>query len=144
MDMKRCDCKRCQQYAKYDHILKFLQNNGERYVDEFTELYSDLVHTSIDLNHIQAIVDGSWPSAQDYMRSHGWVKDTKSPTEGFEYWIGSFGRKGEKFYECMAKLHGQTIFGFTYVGEDGKLYEVRDQKQVYPYDYARKIRNEER
>lgn len=135
-----CECDVCKEYAKYDKILKFLKFNGEAHVEAFQDLYSRLVHTSMDLDHLQMIVAGNWPSAKDYMKSYGWVKeDSVDEVAAYDYWIGSSTRKGDYIFEGQAKHLTKTLFGNAYKGIDGKVYEIRD---TYVKDYARRIKDD--
>lgn len=56
-----CDCETCIRSRRYSNIIYKLSNDDDI---EFMEgVMNTLVDTEDDLNHKQAILDGSWPSA---------------------------------------------------------------------------------
>ena len=55
-----CACKLCQRNAEVEQRLAKLPASERDYWEGIYEL---LLHVEMDLNHHQALVDGSWPDA---------------------------------------------------------------------------------
>lgn len=70
-----CNCEECKRWGRVYEIQVFLRNHGEEaLLDGLDELYETYVHDSMDHEHLKAIVDNKWPSAEAYMKEKGWVR----------------------------------------------------------------------
>ncbi len=63
VDTKPCDCRICKRYRRHREVLRGDDINALR--DLIYELQSALMHSEDDANYYQAIVDGSWASADE-------------------------------------------------------------------------------
>lgn len=70
-----CDCKKCKLGRQVTALRDMLvDTNSWPHVKTLDDLYSEYVHDSMDHDHLKAIVDNNWPSAEAYMKSKGWVR----------------------------------------------------------------------
>ncbi|UTC25468.1 hypothetical protein P7_278 [Pectobacterium phage vB_PcaM_P7_Pc] len=70
-----CDCERCKLGRRVKALLeRLIETDSGRHVETLDDLYSEYVHDSMDHDHLKAIVDNQWPSAEAYMKSKGWVR----------------------------------------------------------------------
>lgn len=75
-----CECESCKMGRKVADLRAYMTQGGvvsNMYVKTLDELYSAYVHEGIDHDHLKAIVDNNWPSAEAYMKSKGWVREQK-------------------------------------------------------------------
>jgi hypothetical protein len=66
MRKKNCDCELCKRNRKFEGFLKkypFTKNDTEF----LNKIYLDLNMTEFELNHREAILDGSWPQAVEIL-----------------------------------------------------------------------------
>lgn len=66
-----CECETCHEGDDYKYLKSKLSEEDQAVLEK---LYADLVHTRMDLNWHQAVLDGSWPNAEDHMLRAGWVR----------------------------------------------------------------------
>ena len=66
-----CECESCHEGDDYKYLKSKLSMEDQMVLEK---IYGELVHTRIDLNWHQAVLDGSWPNAEEHMRRAGWVK----------------------------------------------------------------------
>lgn len=69
MRKKNCDCQLCKRNRKFEGFLKkypFTKNDTEF----LNKIYLDLNMTEFELNHREAILDGSWPQAVEILERH--------------------------------------------------------------------------
>lgn len=71
-----CNCEECKRWSRVQDIQIFLRfHEEEELLESLDELYETYVHDSMDYNHLKAIVDNQWPSAEEYMKSKGWIRE---------------------------------------------------------------------
>lgn len=68
---KECACTHCQESIDYQYLMSKLSEEDQKILEK---IYSELVHTRIDLNWHEAVMDGSWPNAEQHMLRAGWMK----------------------------------------------------------------------
>ena len=66
-DMDGCNCAQCQRSRRVSATLETGDMDAFRAL--IHELYTELMHTEMDLNYAQAVVDGSWPDAASVIRT---------------------------------------------------------------------------
>lgn len=71
---KKCTCDRCNQYNKWKPLENFLKDKDENLLEIFEDMVSTIIHTEMDLNYEQAIIDNTWPSAREQMATKGWFR----------------------------------------------------------------------
>lgn len=64
--MSQCECKFCSYYREYQ---KMIQHVPEEHRAFFNDLYERAEMTEFELEHAQSVIDGSWPSADEYISS---------------------------------------------------------------------------
>lgn len=70
-----CNCEECLLFKRVQEIQVFLRHHEEHeLLDSLDKLYDNYVHDSMDHEHLKAVVDNNWPSAEAYMKSRGWVR----------------------------------------------------------------------
>lgn len=72
-----CKCENCDLSKRVSKLRDYL-NADLGAVEELATLdqvYSELVHTSLDHDVLSAIIDNQWPSAEEYMKNKGWVRE---------------------------------------------------------------------
>lgn len=57
-----CDCKLCVRNRLIDSQINLLPENQQAF---FTDMFDLLLNTEMDLNHCEAIIDGSWPDSDE-------------------------------------------------------------------------------
>ena len=66
-DMTGCNCAQCVRSRR----MQFILDGGS--IEELKalviELYDLVMNTEMDLNHAQAVIDGSWPDAERVIRT---------------------------------------------------------------------------
>jgi hypothetical protein len=66
MKKKNCDCRLCKRNRKFERFLKkypFTKKDTEF----LNKIYDDLNMTESELNHREAVLDGSWPQAVEIL-----------------------------------------------------------------------------
>lgn len=59
-----CNCRVCV-YAR--EVQKHLNDLPKKHAEFFEDMYNQLVHTEMDRDVNQAIIDGTWPSADEQL-----------------------------------------------------------------------------
>ena len=62
--MNVCDCNLCQRTRKFRETLDRVPEADKKF---WNDIYDTLFHAEFDLNYYRAIVEGSWPSADEIL-----------------------------------------------------------------------------
>lgn len=74
MSHKACECKSCQTGHKYQIIRTALAPGLQSMLDD---VYNELVEAQMDLGRANAVLDCTWPTAEEEMESKGWFRLNK-------------------------------------------------------------------
>ena len=64
---RQCNCRVCD---RHDQFIKDLEKIPEEHRAFVQDLYDQLVDVEMDLNYYQCIVNGSWPNADEVIKSY--------------------------------------------------------------------------
>lgn len=61
-----CDCKICKRHSQFVIWLKLLPEESRPFAQK---LFDTLNHTEDDLTYAMSIIDGTWPTSDDIIKS---------------------------------------------------------------------------
>lgn len=71
-----CTCRVCERHRS---IVAHLANIPETERPFFEDLVSELEHAEMDRDHLQAILDGSWPNAEEVLAGYRLRRQESAP-----------------------------------------------------------------
>lgn len=76
--MKLCKCDICRTTRKIRKHINILHKHNLKVTADFFEKITDnYLDTSFDLDHANAVIDGSWPHVDEYIKQVRSVKEKK-------------------------------------------------------------------
>lgn len=65
--MDPCNCRICLRSHRFKEALEKVPDQEKQF---FRDLFSDLYSVEMDRDYYRAIVEGSWPTADEIIRKH--------------------------------------------------------------------------
>lgn len=72
-----CECNVCKYSRKVAEKLELIPEDQRAF---WEEMYDILIHAELDRDHYRAVIDGSWPDADEFIqrvRTHRTLKDVQ-------------------------------------------------------------------
>lgn len=133
-----CNCETCEFNKHVEQLIELVGDSviRKQLREAFDTLNGKIVHLNMDYEWLTAIVENTWPSAEEQMNNWGWVRKREEvEPKPARFKVKSVLMSGEIVYEGNATLVRWTNTGGVFVCDDGIEREVKTKDDRYGNDY---------